>query len=81
MIKKVVVGFGLVAMVVMSGCSDTEESLKQEKKELEQRMMAGINDCLSGKMDKDECSELKEELESEEKELLARIKAFNEDNK
>ena len=81
MIKKTLVGLGLVTMVAFSGCSDTKESLLKEKKEFQKKYMTAMADCMSGKKDKDECDELGKDLKAEEKDLKARMKAFEEDNK
>lgn len=81
MTKKIVLGLGLVAMVAFSGCSDTKESLEKEKKELEQKYMSSINDCMNGKKDKDECDELEKELKPKIEDLKARMKALEENHK
>lgn len=74
MIKKVVLGLGLVSMVAFSGCSsDTKESLEAEKNEL-------INKCaplMMGSSDKD----LREECQAGEKDIKARMKALEESSK
>jgi len=73
MLKKVVVGLGLVAMVMFSGCSDTKESLEDEKNDL-------IKKCtplMMGSTDKD----LREECEESEKDIKARMKALKESSK
>ena len=73
MVKKIVVGLGLVGMMVFSGCSDTKESLLAEKNELIKKctpLMMGVKD-----------KDLMQECNDGEKDLKARMKVVMENEK
>lgn len=66
--KRIAAIFGIVTMVLASGCSsDTKESIQNDAKQL-------IEDCMKGKYDMKEC-------EKRGKEIEARAQAWDEKHK
>jgi len=68
MIKKVILGLGLVSMMAFSGCtSDTKEDIIKDAKAL-------VADCMTGKLSQEECAEKGKAIDE-------RKKAFEKNNK
>jgi len=81
MIKKVVVVTGLVAMVAFSGCSsDTKESLKAEKQELEKKCGKKAIEFMNNE-DDDGLHDLQEDCREARIDIKARLKALKESGK
>jgi hypothetical protein len=72
MVKKTIVGLGLVGMIAFSGCSDTKESIAAEFKALDKEYVQAIKDN-----DKDAL----EECDEKRKDLKARKAALKESEK
>jgi len=81
MIKKAIVGLGLVGMVAFSGCSsDTKESLKAEKQELEKKCGKKAIEFMNDK-DDDGLHDLQEDCREARRDIKARLKALKENAK
>jgi len=72
MVKKIILGLGLVGMIALSGCSDTKESLEADAKEL-------MKECSKALMESDK--DMLKECDEKGKDLDARMKALNKDEK